>query len=451
MNVIRQDVDALNAKLKVQVTPADYQDKVKKSLEKYRKTAKIPGFRPGHVPFGLIQKQYGRSVLAEELNSVVNDALYKFIGDNKIDILGNPIPAEKEEVVGNFEAPADFEFTFEIGLAPTFEIPLNAKSKFDYVKIKVDGELVDQQIDDLRRRYGKMIAEESIGERDLVLCQFVELNDDETVKEGGILHTSTVSVEFVEDAKTKKALIDKKVGDKVVVDPYKVSRGGKDTAAMLGVKEEELENISKKFQLTINEIKRMELAELNQELFDKLYGEGEVKTEEEMRQRISDDLGKMFVNDSDRLLTKTVYEDLIENTKIELPNDFMKRWIRLSNEKPISAEEVEEHYDAYAKNLKWQLIQGNIFKANDIKLDNAEVVEFTKGLLVSNYAQYGIPAPGDKELTESAMGVLKNRDEANRIFDMMAEQKLTDYFKNTVKLKEKEVSYEEFMKLASQN
>jgi trigger factor len=357
----------------------------------------------------------------------------------------------KEEVVGNFEAPADFEFTFEIGLAPTFEIPLNAKSKFDYVKIKVDGELVDQQIDDLRRRYGKMIAEESIGERDLVLCQFVELNDDETVKEGGILHTSTVSVEFVEDAKTKKALIDKKVGDKVVVDPYKVSRGGKDTAAMLGVKEEELENISKKFQLTINEIKRMELAELNQELFDKLYGEGEVKTEEEMRQRISDDLGKMFVNDSDRLLTKTVYEDLIENTKIELPNDFMKRWIRLSNEKPISAEEVEEHYDAYAKNLKWQLIQGNIFKANDIKLDNAEVVEFTKGLLVSNYAQYGIPAPGDKELTESAMGVLKNRDEANRIFDMMAEQKLTDYFKNTVKLKEKEVSYEEFMKLASQN
>lgn len=451
MNVIRQDVDALNAKLKVQVAPADYQDKVKKSLEKYRKTAKIPGFRPGHVPFGLIQKQYGRSVLAEELNSVVNDALYKFIGDNKIDILGNPIPAEKEEVVGNFEAPADFEFTFEIGLAPTFEIPLNAKSKFDYVKIKVDGELVDQQIDDLRRRYGKMIAEESIGERDLVLCQFVELNDDETVKEGGILHTSTVSVEFVEDAKTKKALIDKKVGDKVVVDPYKVSRGGKDTAAMLGVKEEELENISKKFQLTINEIKRMELAELNQELFDKLYGEGEVKTEEEMRQRISDDLGKMFVNDSDRLLTKTVYEDLIENTKIELPNDFMKRWIRLSNEKPISAEEVEEHYDAYAKNLKWQLIQGNIFKANDIKLDNAEVVEFTKGLLVSNYAQYGIPAPGDKELTESAMGVLKNRDEANRIFDMMAEQKLTDYFKNTVKLKEKEVSYEEFMKLASQN
>lgn len=451
MNVIRQDVDALNAKLKVQVAPADYQDKVKKSLEKYRKTAKIPGFRPGHVPFGLIQKQYGRSVLAEELNSVVNDALYKFIGDNKIDILGNPIPAEKEEVVGNFEAPADFEFTFEIGLAPTFEIPLNAKSKFDYVKIKVDGELVDQQIDDLRRRYGKMIAEESIGERDLVLCQFVELNDDETVKEGGILHTSTVSVEFVEDAKTKKALIGKKVGDKVVVDPYKVSRGGKDTAAMLGVKEEELENISKKFQLTINEIKRMELAELNQELFDKLYGEGEVKTEEEMRQRISDELGKMFVNDSDRLLTKTVYEDLIENTKIELPNDFMKRWIRLSNEKPISAEEVEEHYDAYAKNLKWQLIQGNIFKANDIKLDNAEVVEFTKGLLVSNYAQYGIPAPGDKELTESAMGVLKNRDEANRIFDMMAEQKLTDYFKNTVKLKEKEVSYEEFMKLASQN
>lgn len=451
MNVNRQDVDALNAKLKVQVEPADYSAKVKNALEKYRKTAKIPGFRPGHVPMSMIQKQYGRSVLAEELNKLVNDALYNYIGENKIDVLGNPIPSEKEEVVGSFENPENFEFTFDIGLAPTFEVPLNAKSKFDYVKIKVDAALVDQQIDDLRRRYGKMSSEEQIEERDLVLSQFVELNEDESIKEGGILHSSTISIEFVEDNATKKALLGKKVGEKLIVDPLLVSRGGKDTAAMLGIKEEQLDTIGKKFQITINEIKRMQLAELNQELFDKLYGEGEVTSEEQMRQKISADLGNMFVADQDRLLTKHVYEDLLANTKLELPNDFMKRWIRLSNEKPITAEEVEEHYEAYAKNLKWQLIQGNIFKTNDIKLDNNQVIEFTKGLLVSNYAQYGMPAPEDKELTEAAMGILKNREEANRIFDMMAETKLTEFFKNTVKLKEKEVSYDAFVEMANKN
>ena len=448
MNVTRQDIDALNAQLKVVITPDDYQNKVKVSLEKHRKSAKIPGFRPGHVPMGLIQKQYGKSVLADELNNMVNQALNTYLTENKLDILGNPIPNDKEEVKGDFENPGTFEFAYDIGLAPKVEVKLDAKSKFDYVKIKVDKALVEKQMEDLRRRYGKMSSAEKVEEKDLILAQFVELNEDASIKEGGILHSSTISTEFVEDKATQKELIGKSVGDKLIVDPANVSRGGKDTAAMLGIKEDELENTSKKFQITLNEIKRMELAELNEEFFTKLYN-GEVKNEEEMRQRISADLEGMFVADSDRLLTRSVYESLIENTKIDLPNDFMKRWIRLSNEKPITPEEVDEHYDAYAKNLKWQLIQGNIFKANDIKLDNQEVMDFTKSLLASNYAQYGMPAPEDKELTQSAMEVLKNREESNRIFDMMAEQKLMQFFKNTVKLKEKEVSYDQFVEMAN--
>ncbi len=447
MNVIRQDIDALNAQLKVVVSPDDYQNKVKASLEKYRKTAKIPGFRPGHVPAGLIQKQFGKSVLAEELNKIVNDALYNYLGENKVDILGNPIPNETDEVKGDFEKPETFEFTYDIGLAPKVEVKLDAKSKFDYVKIKVDKDLVDKQLEDLRRRYGKMTSADKVEEKDLIMAQFVELNDDESIKEGGILHSSTISAEFLKDDATKKSLLGKAVGEKVMVDPSNVSRGGKDTAAMLGIKEEELAETSNKFQVTINEIKRMDLAELNEEFFDKLYN-GEVKNEADMRQRISADLENMFVADSDRLLTRAVYESLLETTKIDLPNEFMKRWIRLSNEKPITPEEVEEHYPSYAKNLKWQLIQGNIFKTNDIKLDNAEVMDYTKALLANNYAQYGILAPEDAELTQSAMEVLKNREESNRIFDMMAEQKLMMFFKNTVKLNEKQVSYDEFVEMA---
>ena len=449
MNVVRQDVDALNAVLKVEVTPADYSNKVKATLEKHRKTAKIPGFRPGHVPAALIQKQYGKSVLAEELNRVVNDALYNFISTNKIEILGNPIPKAGSEVKGDFNAPADFVFEYEIGLTPTFEIPLSDKSKYDYLKVKVDEKLMNKQIEDLRRRYGKLTSTESVGENDLVLAQFVELNEDGEIKPGGIMHSSTVSLEFMEDKKVKSEFIGKNKGDKIVVDPSKVSRGGDDTASMLGIKIEDLDTISDKFQMTINEVKHMEMADLNQELFDRLFGEGVVNSEEELKKRIAADLEGMFANDSDRLLTRSIYEDLIENRKLELPTEFLKRWIKLSNEKEISDEQMDREFDGYAKSLKWQLIQGNIFKSNDIKLDNNEVIDFTKGLLISNYAQYGIPAPDDKELIATALQVLQNKEEATRVYDMLAEQKLTQYFKNTVKLKDKEISYDEFVEIAS--
>lgn len=450
MNIVREDIDALNALLKVEVKPEDYQETVKETLNKYRKTAKVPGFRPGHVPFGLIQKQYGKGVLSEELNRIVNEGLQKFISENNINILGNPIPKEDEIFKGDFDKPEDFEFIYEIGLAPEITVPLSSKTKFDYVKVKVDKKLVEQQINDLRRRYGKLVSGEVVGEKDMILAQFVELNEDETIKEGGILHSSTISMEFVEDKATKKALVGKKIGDKVIIDATKVSRGEADMAAMLGIKKDELSSISNKFQLMINEIKVMELAELNQELFDKLFGEGKVTSEKELEERVKSDLSGMFVNDSDRMLTRNVYEQLIEKTNVALPDNFLKRWIKLSNEKEITDDQIEADYENYSKSLKWQLIQTQIFKDNNIKLENDEVINFTKALIANNYAQYGVPTPEDKELTASALQILQNRDEANRIYDMMAENKLTTYFKETVKLNDKEVSYEEFSELAAQ-
>jgi len=449
MGVTREDVSSNSAILRVKVTPADYEKKVATAIEKTRKQAKIPGFRPGHVPAALVKKQYGKSILADELNKVVNDFLNSFITENKIEILGNPIPFEKEEVKGDFNNPADFEFAFEIGITPEFKIDSTLKETFNYVSVKVDDELINKQVDDLRRRYGKLVASEKIGDTDLVMAQFAELNDDNTVKEGGIVHSSTISMEFVEDKKAKKELTGKKVGDKVVVNPAHVSKGGKDTAALLGIKEEDLTTISDKFELSVTEIRHMELAELNQELFDKLFGEGEVKSEEELKERVKADLDKMFSNDSDRLLTRAVYDKLIADTKIDLPSDFLKRWIQLSNEKPITLEEIDAQFEGYEKGMKWQLIQGHIFKANDLKLNHTDAIEYTKQLLVNQYAQYGIPAPEDKELTASAIQVLGNKDESARVYDMLAETKLTEFFKSTVKLKNKEVSYDEFVEIAS--
>ena len=449
MNVIRQDVDALNAVLKITIAPEDYQKKVSAILDKHRKTAKIPGFRPGHVPMGMIQKQYGKAVLIEELNKVVNDTLSNYIRENKIEILGNPIPKEGVEVIGSFEKPEIFEFEYEIGLTPKIEVPLSSKSKYDYIKVKIDKDLVDKQIDDLRRRYGKLLSVDSIEDRDMILAQFVELKEDGSILEGGILHSSTISMEYVVDDKVKKELLGKVKNDKVVVKPSTVSRGDKDTAAMLGIKEEELSTISDKFQMTVNEIKRMELAEMNQELFDKLFGPAAITSDKELRERISVDMGGMFSGDSDRLLTREIFNDLIDKTKVDLPNRFLKRWIKLSQETPITDEQIDLEFDNYLKNLKWQLIQGTIFRENKIGLDNQEVIEFTKSLLISNFAQYGIPAPEEKELLASAMQVLQNREEANRVYDMLAEQKLTQYFKTTVKLNEKEVSYDKFVEMAA--
>jgi trigger factor len=449
MNVVREDIDALNAVLKIQVNPEDYQGKVAETLKNYRKKVNMPGFRPGNVPMGLIQKQYGSSVLAEELNRVVNDSLQKYLTENKVEILGNPIPKEENGVDGDFKNPSEFTFSYEIGLAPTIDVNLNSKSNYDYFKVKIDDKLIDKQVEDLRRRYGKLVASDAVSEKDLVMAQFVELNEDGSIKEGGILHSSTVSMETVANKEVAGQLIGLKVGDKAVVNPSDVSRGGKDTAAMLGVSEAELENLSDKFQLAITEIKGMELAELNEELYTKLFGFGDaVSTEQEMRERIKIDLTGMFSNDSDRLLTQTIYTDLLDKTAVELPDSFLKRWIKLSNEKEVTLEQIEADYANYSKSLKWQLIQGTIFKANDIKLDNAEVIDYTKGILVGNYAQYGMPAPDDEELTKSAINILQNREEANRVYEMLAEQKLTNFFKQTVSLKDKEVSYDEFVALA---
>lgn len=449
MNVTRQDVNAQSALLTVTVSPADYSAKVNQALEKYRKQAKIPGFRPGKVPMGLVQKQFGKSVLAEEMNKLVSDALYKHIQEEKLEILGNPIPKEDSEVKGDFNNPGDFEFVYEIGYTPKIDIDLSNKSKYDYVKVKVDDKLIDQQVDDLRRRYGKLASVETVGDDDMLLVQVVELNDDDSIKEGGILHSSTTSLQFIEDKKVKAEFVGKKVGDKVNVDIDTVTRGDRDKAALLGISEGELAKHGKRYQLTINDIKHMELAELNQELFDKLFGEGAVTSEKELRERVANDLKNMFANDSDRLLTRSVYRNLLDNTKVELPDTFLKRWIRLSNANPITEEQVDAEYDTYARDLKWQLIQGHIFQSNDIKLEQKEALDYVKGLIVSQYAQYGIPSPEEKELDSLAKNALSNNEEANRIYDQLAEQKLMQHIKNTVKLNEKEVAYDQFVEMAN--
>lgn len=441
MNVVEEKIDDLNAVLRITITADDYAEKVDKTLSDYRKQANMPGFRPGKTPMSLIKKKYGKGVLAEELNKAVNESLHNFITSNNLNILGNPLPKEDEEVKGDFDNPTDFEFAYEIGLSPEFDLKVNNKTKVDYLSVAIDEEMLDKEVENMARRYGALHPAETVGERDMVIGEFTE-------KDGEIKNNSTISMEFVEDKATKKKLIGAKAGDVITLDPRKVSKGDKDMAAMLGVSEEELANVGTSFDFTISEIKNMVPAAIDQALFDKLFGEGTIKSEKELRDRIKDDLTKMFANDSDRLFSQKLVDQLVETTKIKFPEDFLKRWILASSKEEVTAEQIEADFEGYKKSLTWQLIQNKIIKENDIKIEPQEAVDYTKSLLVNQFAQYGMPAPEDAELESQAKNVLGNQEEANRIYDNLYNDKIMQYFKQTVKLNEKALPYDKFVEQA---
>ena len=445
MQVTRQDLDAQNALLKVEIENKDYAEKVQKSLDKYRKTAKIPGFRPGTVPLGLIQKKYGKAVLAEELNKLSNEGVWNFIRQNNIEILGHPIPKMDADVVGDFDQPNRFEFIFEIGLVPSFEYQSVLKGGIEYNTVRVDENLVTQQIEDIQRRYGKLVSEEIAAEKDMVLGQMIELHEDGSIKENGVKHNTTISLEFLDNPKGIEVLLGKKKDDTVTLDPDWVSKNEEDKISLLGIKAEDLTNIGSFFQFKVTDVKRMEKADLNEELFAKLFKEGEITDESGLRARVFKDLEQMFEQDADRLLTRKAYDLLVEKVEMNFPETFLKKWIKMSSENPISDEDLNKEFEGYLKSLKWQMIQTRIFKDAEIRISNEEVITFTKGLMLNNYAQYGIPAPEDAELEASARNMLSNKEQANGIYDQLAEQKLTAFFKSNMSLKMKPLTYEVFV------
>ena len=441
MNVVEEKIDDLNAVLRIQIAPADYSEKVEDIMKKYRKDANMPGFRPGKTPMSLIKKKYGKSILADELNKLINESLTDFIQKNNLEVLGNPLPKVDEEVKGDFSNPGEFEFAYELGLAPTFDLDINAKQKYEYLKVDVSEEMLDKEVENLARRYGKLVPADKVGDKDMVVGEFSEPS-------GEISNNSTISLEFIEDEKVKKSILGKKVGDVLSLDPKTVSRDGKDLAAMLGIDESKINDIPAKFDFKITEIKNMIPAAIDQELFDKLFGPGTIKTEKELKEKIKADLDQMFQNDSDRLFSQKVTEAIVEKTKFDLPESFLKRWIKESAKEEISAEEIEADFDNYKKSLRWQLIQNKIIKENDLQVKSEEVIAHTKGLLVNQYAQYGMPAPEDKELEAQAKNVLSNQEEANKIYDSIYGAKILSYIKENVKLTEKSLPYEKFVEEA---
>lgn len=436
MKITKEDIDALNSIVKIDISANDYQNKVDKELKNYRNKANIPGFRKGHVPMSLVKKQYGKSVMIDEVNKLLQESLNNFLIEEKLDVLGNPLPKAKE----NFSWEEDsFTFEFELGLAPEFEVNFNPKKAIISYKIVADDKMLDDQIIKVREQYGKLITQDGIDDESNITGLFEN-------EEKEISKKSTFKIEKIKGKANTKKLIGKKVGDTIELKSKNLFSDDHILMNILDISHDEVHDFNEVLSFTVEEITRTELAELNTELFDKLFGKDVVKDEAELRLKFKEDAEKQFGNQSDQQLLNAVTESLIENTKFDLPAEFLKKWLAVAGEKPLSDEQAVEEYNRSEKGLRYQLIEGKIAKDNDIKVSYEDLKTYTKGFVKSQMAQYGNPNPEDKELDEIANRVLSNQEEAKRLSDQLMSEKLLNFFKENMKLKTKEVSYEDFIK-----
>ena len=445
MDVSVKNIDTLNAVLTVKIENEDYKTPYESSLKKHRKQMQLPGFRKGHVPTSIIKKKYGPSILADEIDKILNKSIYDHITENKLNILGNPIPVEDDKTKVDWNNPSDFEFHYELGLAPEILPDLPGRLKYTKYQPKVNEALIDKQVDDFARRYGKLTSVENAGDRDMIMANFKELDQNGNVVVDGFNQSSTVSLEFITDKKSKRKLTGCKPTDTFQLDPKKISRGDTDMAAMLGIDKEKAKNYINDVFMTVNEVKTLEPANVDVVLFDKIYGAGEAKNVEEFRGKVHEDLNKMFIADIDRLLKDDISKTLIKKLKIKLPDNFLKKWI-LSSNKEAKKEDIEKEYDRYAEGLKWQLIENFIIKDQKLKVEGEELLNFTMDLMGTQYVQYGMMIPAEDELKKTAQKVLANKDEARKINDMIYDKKVMEYLKNTLKINDKFLAHEDFTK-----
>ena len=436
MDITRENTDALNAVVKVDIIADDYQPKVDKILVDYRKKADIPGFRKGHVPMGMIKKQYEKSVMIDEVNKLLQDSLNKYLTEEKIEILGNPIPKSQENFTWDTK---NFSFEFELGLVPQFEVNLTSKKKITQYVINADDSLIDKEVENLQSRYGKMSAVDIINENTNVTGTFV--NEEKEIE-----NKSTINLSDIKGKTNLKKFVGSKVGDVIELKTKSLFSDDSKLMGALGLSNEAIEGLNIKVLFTIEETTEIELADLDQELFDKLFTDGSVKSVTELRNKIKEDAEKQFLQQADQQLLNSVTEFLIDNTSFDLPSEFLQKWLATAGEKQLTPEEAAEEYNKSEKGLRYQLIQEKILKENDIKLDYEELKEYAKGFIRTQMAQFGNMNPEDAELDDIANRILGNQEEAKKLQDQLMSQKLMTFYKEKMTFKTKKVTYEGFIK-----
>ncbi len=447
MNIVRKDIDQNNVVLTLQVEKPDYTEKVEKTLRDYRKKANVPGFRPGMVPASLVKKMYGKAVLADEINKLLSDELYKYIRENKVNLLGEPLPNEDEQNFVDFNTQESFEFSFDLGIAPEFEVELTKKDKVNFYNITVSDEMIENQLKSYTGRYGKYIQEEVVEEKDMVKGELLELVDGKVNESGIKLSDAVLTPGYMKNESQKAFFVGAKKGDVVVFNPTQAFDNEAEIASLLKVSKDDVKNITSDFQFQIQGITRYHESEIDQELFDKVYGEGVVNSEEEFRAKIKENIQENLVQDSNYKLGTDVREMLVNKyNDLTFPDAFLKRWLLATN-KNITEEKIEEDFSKMIAELKWQLIKDKIGKTNDIKVENEDIEAYAKNIAKAQFAQYGMIGLDDEMLANYAKDMLKKEDTVKGIFEKVFEGKVVEIVKNGVKLDNKDVTIDEFNKM----
>ena len=437
MKITSNYIDKLNGKIIIEIAKKDYAEQVNSVLQKYSQTANVPGFRKGHVPMGLIKKQYGRAVIMDEVNKLIDKQLRDYIKDNEIDMLGGPIPIPQDNINWNSDK---ITFEFEVGLTPKFDIKLKFKKPITNYIVKADEKMVNEQISSIQKQYGKLIARKKI-EKD---CDITGV----FTYENEINNKSTFNLNRVKNKKTLKKLLGLQVGNSVNIDVKDLFNDNHDLIQVLGISHDRAKDIDIEVNLNIDEINYKEPADLDQELFDKIYGKDVIKSVTELRKKISDDIEKQFVNQTDQKLMNDIIEFLIENTKFKLPAEFLTKWIKINSEKKLSDDEAKEEYKKSEKGMKYQLIESKLVTENNLQVNFDDLKSYTKDLIRKQMSQYGQSNPSEKELEDIVARVMQNKDEIKRLTEQLTSTRILNFFKENTNIKSKELTYEQFIKEA---
>jgi len=449
MNISYDNSSKVSGVLTVAMEKADYQERVDKTLKSYRKKANIPGFRQGQVPMGLIKKQFGMSVVADEVNKLLGEKIYDYIKENKIQMLGEPMPNEEKQKPVDFEKEENFEFIFDIAVAPEFKVELTEKDKIDFYNITVDDKLIDQQVEMFTSRAGQYEKVDSYEAKDMLKGNIAELDEKGNTKENGItVDDAVMSPDYMKNDDQKALFKDAKVGDVITFNPS-VAYDGNDVeiSSMLKLKKEEVADLKSNFSYQVNEITRFKKAEVNQELFDQIYGEGAVKDEAGFRAKISEGLSMQLVNDSDYKFLLDVRAYLEKKVgKLEFADDLLKK-IMLRSNQDKDQDYVDKNYEGSVKELAWHLIKEQIVSANNIKVEEADIKEAAKETTRQQFAQYGMTNIPEDILENYSKQMLEKKENLDGLVDRCVDVKLTAALKKVVKLDEKSITLEEFNKL----
>ena len=447
MHIDREQTGSLTATLKLKLTPEDYAPAVERALKEQRKSTVWPGFRPGQVPMNIVKKRVGKAVLVNEVERLIGESLNQYITSNKLRVLGQPLPRNEAMTTNNWDEPGEFTFAYEMGMAPSFDVDLGNLG-LEMPVVEVNDDLATKEVEDMRRRYGRLEDVEVSEAKDMLLGDLIELNEEGTVKEGGLMGRTTISLEFLKDEATRASLSGKKKGEEVKVDPHQVSENHDDLARMLGVGHDRVHHLHGPMLFRIDEVKRLLPAALDQEFFDRVYGKDEVKDEAGFLERVKQRMELMYRRDGERVFTKLVMKKLFERNPLELPDTFLKRWILETSEKPVTPEDVEASYNQYAEGLKRQLIQDRVIEKYGLEAKDGEIRSFAQHYVADQFGQYGMPVPEEAQMNEIAGRMLADRAQVQRMRDSIVEQKLITHFRTLIAPKERKVGVEEFVNLA---